>query len=231
MNTECEEKMETARKNWNARQMKLRTLLSDPLSYPRAIDLFIQQHAEVHSRRMSSIETLSFEDEVLVDMTDAQIRELPDRMDHSIAWIIWHLARIEDVAMNILVAGNSQVFERDDWKEKLNISFVHTGNAMSRSEVIELSNGIDIYELRNYRIAVGRKTEEIVNRLSPEEVGRRVYPSRLDLIMQEKAVLVGAKGLLDYWGKRTIAGLLLMPPTRHCFVHLNEATRIKNKLT
>jgi hypothetical protein len=222
--------MEAARKNWNTRHKKLRTLLSDPQNYPQAIDLFIQQHAEVHSGIMSSIETLSFEDEVLADMTDVQMRELPDRMDHSIAWIIWHLARIEDVAMNMLVAGNDQVFKWDGWRERLNIPFVHTGNAMSRGEVIELSNRIDIDELRNYRVAVGRKTEEIVKRLGPEEVGRKVSPSRLDLVMQEKAVLADAQGLLDYWSKRTIAGLLLMPPTRHCFVHLNEATRIKNKV-
>jgi hypothetical protein len=36
--------------------------------------------------------------------------------------------------------------------------------------------------------------------------------------------------LSDYWSKKTIAGLLLMPPTRHNFVHLNEAARIRQKL-
>jgi hypothetical protein len=35
---------------------------------------------------------------------------------------------------------------------------------------------------------------------------------------------------VDYWSKKTIAGLLLMPPTRHCILHLNEAMRIKEKL-
>jgi hypothetical protein len=33
------------------------------------------------------------------------------------------------------------------------------------------------------------------------------------------------------WSKRTVAGLLPMPPTRHNFLHLNEALRIKQKLT
>jgi hypothetical protein len=35
---------------------------------------------------------------------------------------------------------------------------------------------------------------------------------------------------VDYWSRRTVAGLLLMPPTRHCFLHLNEALRIKHAL-
>lgn len=222
--------MEPTHKNWNARQKKLRALLSDPLVYPQAIELFLQQHAEVHSGIMSSAGKLSFEDEITTDMTDVQLRDLPDRMDHSIAWIIWHLARIEDVTMNMLVAGEKQVFSRDNWKVKLGITVPHTGNAMSSSEIINLSNEINIDELRNYRVSVGRETEKIVKQLTPGELYQKVSQSRLDLLTQERAIVEDAIGLIDYWGKRTIAGLLLMPPTRHCFVHLNEAARIKKKV-
>jgi hypothetical protein len=35
---------------------------------------------------------------------------------------------------------------------------------------------------------------------------------------------------IDLWSRRTIAGLLLMPPTRHNFLHLNDALRIKQGL-
>jgi len=222
--------MVTSHREWNARQKKLRTLLSTSNSYSQAIQLFLQQHAEVHSSVMSSSGTLSFEDEVLVDLTEVQMRKMPDRMDHSIAWIIWHLARIEDVTMNMLVAGTEQLFSRDDWKPKLGISALHTGNAMPKSEIADLSKIINIDNLRNYRVAVGRQTEKIAKQLDPGELDQKVSPSRLDLLMQEGAVVIEAKGLIDYWSKRTAAGLLLMPPTRHCFIHLNEAARIKKKI-
>jgi hypothetical protein len=45
----------------------------------------------------------------------------------------------------------------------------------------------------------------------------------------EGAVVEAARGLLDYWGKRNIAGLLLMPATRHNLVHLNEALQLKQR--
>jgi hypothetical protein len=48
--------------------------------------------------------------------------------------------------------------------------------------------------------------------------------------LREGAVVEDAKGLIDYWSKRKISGLLLMPPTRHCFIHLNEALKIKKKV-
>ena len=106
--------MDTIRKNWNTRQRELRTLLSNPLNFPRAIDLFLQQHAEVHSGIMSSIGSCSFEDEIIKNMTDNQIRMIPSRMDHSIVWILWHLARIEDVTFNMLIADKKQVFDNEN---------------------------------------------------------------------------------------------------------------------
>jgi hypothetical protein len=35
---------------------------------------------------------------------------------------------------------------------------------------------------------------------------------------------------LDYWGGHPAANLLLMPATRHSFVHLNEIKRMLPKL-
>ena len=224
-------RMDTARKHWNIRQKELRTFLTDPARYHQGIELFLQQHAEVHSVIMSSAGSLSFEDEVINDMADNQIRCIPDRMDHSIVWILWHLARIEDVTMNMLVAGTKQVFDKGKWTDKLKVSHIHTGNAMSKREIIELSNGIDIDQLRKYRVAVGRQTEKIVKQLDPAEIDQKVSPTQLDLVLSEGAVVEDAKELIDYWSKRTIAGLLLMPPTRHCFIHLNEAFKIKKKVT
>ncbi len=163
-------------------------------------------------------------------MADNQIRWIPERMDHSIVWILWHLVRIEDITMNIIVAGKKQAFDKGDWSGKLNVSLIHTGNAMSKVEIIELSNGINIDQLRKYRVAVGRRTQEIVKQLDSAYIDKKVSPSRLDHVLRKKAVIEDAKGLIDCWSKRTIAGLLLIPPTRHCFIHLNEASRIKKKL-
>jgi hypothetical protein len=47
--------------------------------------------------------------------------------------------------------------------------------------------------------------------------------------MDVGAVLEDAYGLIKYWGNRNIAGLLLMPPTRHCLVHHNEALQLKRR--
>ena len=57
-----------------------------------------------------------------------------------------------------------------------------------------------------------------------------VDPIRLQRLVDEGAVVEAASDLIAYWGRRNIAGLLLMPATRHNFVHLNEAFRLKQRL-
>lgn len=221
--------MESNRKACNKRQTKLRDMMMSFDQHPTAIELFLKQHAMLHTAKMAQTDAWSFEDEVLNDMTEEQIRRIPQNYEHSVAWLIWHIARIEDVAMNMLAAGEQQVLFRDDWLKVMGIPARDTGNAMSIESVTDLSETIEIEALRAYRATVGRRTREIVIQLKPEELKHKVDPSRLQTVIDEGAVVEEANWLIDYWGKRNIAGLLLMPATRHIIVHLNEALRIKRR--
>lgn len=220
---------ESYRKLCLKQQSELRKLMNDPNQHAEAMRLFFSQHAMLHSAIMAQTEPWSFEDEVLADLSEAEIRRVPKNQDHSIAWNIWHIARIEDVAMNLLVAGSPQVFIQDKWLERLQINVRDTGNAMSPKGVEVLSASIDIEGLREYRVAVGCRTREIATKLHPEELRIKVKPSRLQRVLDEGAVVEAARDLTEYWGRRDIAGLLLMPATRHNLVHLNESLKIKRK--
>ena len=218
---------ETYRKSWNKKQTEFRGILLSFNRHNRSIQMFLSQHAALHSAKMVQTEPWSFEDEILNDMTEEQIRRIPDNEEHSVAWNIWHLARIEDVAMNLLVAGSPQVLIQKNWLERLKITIRNTGNLMSKGDAVKLSSKIELDALRAYRLAVGRRTHEIVKGLQPDVLQQKVDPARLQQVLDEGAVVEAACGLIDYWSRRDIAGLLLMPPTRHNFVHLNEALRLK----
>jgi hypothetical protein len=221
--------MEPNKKQWNELHSELRVLLNSEGRHAEGIELFLRQHAAVHSARIAQSGKWSFEDEILDDLDDGQYRRIPKGSDHSIAWCIWHIARIEDVTMNMLVSGTSQLMHDAQWRDRMGVSAVDTGNLMTAEEVAALSEEIEIVELRAYRMAVGRRTREIVGELKGDDLIQKVDSDRLKRVMDEGAVVEQARDLIDYWGKRTIAGLLLMPATRHCFVHLNEAARLKRK--
>jgi hypothetical protein len=170
----------------------------------------------------------SFEDEVLDDMPEAHIRRVLPGSEHSVAWLIWHMARCEDITLNLLVAGTPQVLHAGGWLKQLKITVCDTGNAMNRTSLAEFSAAIDLDALRSYRLAVGRRTRDIVKQLRPADLKRKVESARMQQVLREGAVVEAARGIADYWSKRTVAGLLLMPATRHSLIHLNEALRLKH---
>jgi hypothetical protein len=222
--------MDSNHKLWNDQHKLLRQALSKPDEHPKALELFLRQHAMVHDAETSNAGLPSFSDEVWQSANEATIRCLPPKFEHSIAWLIWHIARIEDMTMNVLVAGQPQIFHQGDWLTKLKIEIRHTGNVvMDTDAVTVLSNAIDIEALKTYRHEVGRATRNAVKSLQSDEVRRKVTPLRLQQLLDDGSVAPEATGLIEYWGSLTIAGLLLMPPTRHCLVHLNEALKVKKK--
>lgn len=223
------------RKQLNQQQTNLRRALTSIHVIEQGYDQFFTQHRMLHSERMdpgnqADQKTCSYEDLIFNDLSEEQFRRIPPKSEHSIAWIIWHLARIEDVTMNILIAGCQQVYWQDNWLQRINISFHHTGNSIGLREIHEMSQTVNLQELRSYRTSVGKKTVEIVRNIPPDQLTGKIDPDRIQQIKDEEVLLPSAFGIADYWSKRTIAGLLLMPATRHNLVHLNEAYSLKNKL-
>ena len=215
---------------WNNQQKQLRASLSHLNNYPETLSLFLHQHAMVHAASLTPDEPIHFQESLISTLTDAQWRTILPNGEHSLAWIFWHMARIEDMTMNLLIAGTQQVFLKEEWPLRLKISVLDSGNSMSVDEIKTITDSMDITELMNYRNAVALRTREIVQTLDPAQLKKRVDSGRLQQMLSVGAVRPAAIGLIEYWGGLKYAGLLLMPPTRHNFVHLNEARLLKEKL-
>lgn len=217
------------RQYWNRQFKVLQDTWPKPENFEKCIDICLTVHAMVHSAEVAKAGPCSFEDEMWGSVTEEAFRKyLPD--DQSIAWKMWHTARIEDMTMNGLVAGDPQIYYECGWKEKLKAEAHDTGNAMNEAEITELSRTLDMAALREYRNEVGRKTRRILLGLKPEDLKRKVDPARLAILLENGDIAREASGLADYWSRKTVSGLLLMPATRHILVHLNESMRRIGKI-
>ena len=223
--------MDNKKELWGSKQKLLRSILLKVDQFEEAITLCLEQHAMVHSSEMSQINSVTFEDELWGGLSETTFRTMPTVKDETIAWSLWHVTRIEDITMSILVADEVQVIHRDNWLEKMNVRVYDTGNSMTDREIIDLSSKINMQELRKYRIAVGRMTREVIQNFQPADLKRKMESARLQRVLDEGAVLNvnGANWLIDFWGRKNVAGILLMPITRHHMVHINESMRLKKK--
>ena len=225
-----DKKSEEQRKDWNDQHSLLRRHLEKDKDFPKAIALFLSHHAMVHTAKLHTGGYGSFQDEVLQGLTDKQMRYLLPGHVNSVAWMLWHITRIEDATMNVLLADRPQVFHRGQWQSKLNSSFVDVGNELVAEEIGQLSAEINLKALLAYRLAVAKQTRALVSRLRAEELAGKPLPARLNRLADDGTVRAQASWLLDYWGSHPKTNLLLMPATRHSFVHFNEISRMLPKL-
>ncbi len=222
--------METNRQYWSDQQQRFRHLLLHSDRHNDAINAFLEQHAMLHTASLFPGHRWSFQDEISADLTDEQLRQIPSGYQHSIIWLLWHIARTEDVTINLLLANTDQLLYRDHWLEHLAIPSRDIGTEMRASDIAALSAQIDIAALRAYRRAVGQRTREIVQQVTADELRQRIEPERLERVKAEGALVPTAYGVAAYWGRHPKGNLLLIPATRHSFTHLNEAGRVRQKL-
>lgn len=215
---------------WNPLQAKLRELLDQKESFLEAKELVLRMHGLLHTRDVSGQSEPTLMDEVWEGLSDFAFCTMPTAADVTVAWNIWHITRIEDLTCNLLMADENQVLD-ESWLTKLHTNVRDTGNAMTDKEILFFSGEVDKQALRDYRDAVGRRVREVIADLKPDDLKRKFSKRQVDRILEEGGVTAHPESvwLLDFWGKKNVAGILLMPITRHQMGHLNDCVKLKEK--
>lgn len=217
--------------DWNPLQARLKELITKKEYFEEMRQLLLLMHSLVHSKQVYAGSTDTFMDEIWEGLTDKAFRTMPTAKDDTVAWNVWHITRIEDLTANYLIAGREQVLDQE-WHERLHTKVADTGNSMTDEEILQFSNEVDKEALYEYRNAVGGRTKEIIEALKPEDMKRKVSKDGIEAIARSGGVLEhpDAVRLLDFWGRKTVAGIIQMPITRHQIVHLNDSARLKKRI-
>jgi hypothetical protein len=188
-----------------------------------ARDLFLAQHAAVHSAAVGG-NPVSAAERTFGGVADEQMRVRPREDLNSLAWLMWHIARAEDIFVNVVLSGREQVFE-DAWLKRLGIARRDFGIGMKSDEVTALTRQIDLAALREYRDAVGKRTREIVGGFKDGDWGGNIEAASL-----EKAVAQGGFGppLVKVFTGRPRAAVLSGIALFHASGHMGEAVTVRS---
>ena len=85
---------------------------------------------------------------------------------NSVVWLLWHMARAEDVFINIVIRRGDQILD-DQWMKRLRIAWRNIGTGMTESDVADLSEQIDLAAVAEYRNAVGTSVRQIYGGSAP----------------------------------------------------------------
>ena len=150
----------------------------------------------------------------------------------TIAYSIWHMARIEDITAHTLIVNDKQVLFKGSHSEEIGSPIITTGNELVGDEIVTFSKGLNIAGLLRYAGDVRASTDELLRDLSfddtkrgfDDEDRRRIIASRC-VSEDENAVW-----LIDYWCGKDVSGIIRMPFTRHLIMHIEAMMRIARKI-
>ena len=188
-----------------------------------ARDLFLDQHAAMHSAAVAG-NKMSAAERTFAGLTDEQMRVRPREDMNSIAWLMWHIARAEDIIINPVLTGRAQVFD-DAWMRRLGIGRRDFGIGMTSPEVSELTRQIDLGALREYRDTVGLRTREIVGGFDWSGV---VPGEAMERAAGEGAFGARAELLVKAFTGRPRAAVLSGIALFHPAGHLGEAVTVRS---
>jgi DinB family protein len=190
-----------------------------------AKDLFLAQHAAVQSQAVGG-NPMSSAERTFGGVTDEQMRMRPRDDLNSLAWLMWHIARTEDVMVNVVLAGREQVLD-DAWRKRLNVSRPDFGTGMTSAEVTELTRAVDIGALREYRDAVGRRTREIVGAFKDADWGGQTQAADVQKTAAQGGFGARAELLTKAFTGRPRAAVLTGIALLHPAGHMGEASTVR----
>ena len=190
-----------------------------------ARDLFLDQHAVMHSAAVGG-NKMSSAERTFAGLTDAQMRVRPREDLNSLAWLMWHIARAEDILVNVVVAGRAQVFD-DAWMKRLAITRRDFGIGMSSAEVTELTAQIEPGALREYRDAVGTRTREVVGGFKPQDWDGAVAAENVQRAAADGAFGARTEALSKAFPGRPRTLVLSNIALFHSAGHMGEATTVR----
>lgn len=150
----------------------------------------------------------------------------------TIAYSIWHIFRIEDIVVHTVIKEDEQVFFAGNYQKRINSTIITTGNELMKQQIADFSRQLNLEELYAYIFEVRESTEEMLKRLSYDELKRRIPEERKEYLKSLNVVNDSEKAiwLIDYWCSKDIRGLIQMPFSRHWIMHTEACLRIKNKI-
>ena len=110
---------------------------------------------------------------VLDGMLPDQLYYRPAENANSIAWLVWHLTRVQDHHMSD-IAGREQLWAADGWHAKFGMTAdtKNTGTGHTPEDVSKVRP--DAETLQGYHDAVYERTKEVLSSLTPADMDKEL---------------------------------------------------------
>ncbi len=112
----------------------------------QAIDSGVREHFEKLNRALEGL-------------SDDELSWRPTLESNAIDWLVWHMARVEDNLVNVVLQNRDPIWERGGWSERLNISYEGAGAGMTMDEIRDMGR-INVPKVMEYYQSIRNETSD-----------------------------------------------------------------------
>ncbi|MFC2006349.1 DinB family protein [Chloroflexota bacterium] len=124
-------------------------------------------------------------------LTKKDLDYQPNPDCNSIAWLTWHLTRVQDSAISSLT-GKDQRWIAEKWYSKFSRNLDPNDRGVGHTaEDVSNFQSPDAKTLLDYHYAVLKQTKEYINKLSIAELGREIDNPRTPTVGLRLAAMMG----------------------------------------
>jgi len=186
-------------------------------------ELFLDRHRPLHEELIP---------ELMNGLSETHLRSRAHPGLPPIAWLLWHMARGEDVGANRMVSDGVQVLDSGRWLDRLGIPNRDFGTGMTARAVDQLASRIALKELEGYRRAVAESTRQVARNLAQDELKSRLQQHHVRQVLFEEGVAgPGAEWVEPHYIGQTRGWCLMHCCLTHNFYHLGQAVLVKKLVT
>ena len=147
--------------------------------------------------------------EVVDGLTAEQLLTQPGGTANPIAWLVWHIARVEDSELAGLVGGH-QLWEDGDWASRFGLEPDPNNHGYGHTaEEVRAVRPESTDALLDYFAAVDARTQQALRTLTPSDLDRVVDPN---------------------WDPPVTLGVRLVSVADDCIQHIGQAAYARGLL-
>jgi uncharacterized damage-inducible protein DinB len=114
-------------------------------------------------------------------LTPTEARWHPTVHTNHIAWIVWHMARVEDRWVGQYLGGTTEVWIADGWADRFNMNPESHGYGQTMEDVRAMPD-IPLTDLMAYFDAVRAVTQRCLDQATDADLSREYHHPRLGVI-------------------------------------------------
>ena len=126
----------------------------------QAIDSGVNEHFSKLNRALNGL-------------SDDELSWRPTLESNTIDWMVWHMARVEDNLINVVLQRQDPIWERDGWGERLGISYNGAGAGMTMDEIRDMGR-INVPAVMEYYRSIRNATSDYFTNVMREDDLSRV---------------------------------------------------------